>query len=139
MGVSRTAVMTAALRATETARADRLLEAFGEARVRDIVRRTLAGPATQAQLKADVGCDQSTVSRTTSLLRALGVIEPSGIGRTGTWVPAHRDELVGLLLAADRLADAVIRETSEQQLQRSTDTRRLAMRPAEEQSADREK
>jgi DNA-binding transcriptional ArsR family regulator len=115
--------------------ADRLFEVLGEATVRDILRRVLAGPATQAELKADVGCDQSTVSRTTTLLRALGLIESSGGGRSPKWVPVHRDELVGVLLAADRLADAVIREASEQQAQRSTDTRRLAMRPAEEEPA----
>lgn len=113
--------------------ADRLLEVLSEATVRDIVRRVLARPATQAELKADMGCDQSTVSRTMTLLRMLGLVESSGGGRTAKWVPVHRDELVGLLLAADRLADAVIRQEAEQQAQRSSDTRRLAMRPAREE------
>lgn len=111
--------------------ADRILEALGDARTQAIVRRLLEGPATQAELQASVGCDQGTVSRATAALRMLGLVAATGGKRSLTWAPVHRDELVAMILAADRLAEAVLRETAEQQSMRSSHSRRLAVRPAE--------
>src|SRR4051812_12599248 len=109
--------------------ADQLLDALGEPTIRAVVRRLLSEPATQAQLIDEIGCNQSTVSRTTMLLRALGLIESSGAGRSATHQARNRDELVAVLLAADRLAETLIEQAGDQQAERSTETRRLAMRP----------
>jgi hypothetical protein len=48
---------------------------------------------------------------------------------------ACREEVLALLLAADRLAEAVLASQSEMQAQRSSETRRLTMRPAVDEPA----
>ena len=110
--------------------ADQLLDALGEPTIRGIARRLLSAPATQGELIDELGCNQSTVSRGTLLLRTLGVVSSSGAGKSATFTVTTRDELVAVLLAADRLAEALIRRASDQQGRRSTETRRLAVRPA---------
>jgi DNA-binding transcriptional ArsR family regulator len=118
---------------------DRILDALGEPTARSILRRLLSSAATQAELVDDLGCDQSTVSRTSSLLRSLGLVEVSGSSRSAALVAAHRDELLGALLAADRLAESVIEDMINRQADRSTSTRRLAVRPAGQGAKEKER
>jgi DNA-binding transcriptional ArsR family regulator len=116
---------------------DRLLAVLGDPTGGDLVRRLAKASATQAELVSAVGCSQPAASRWITELRAAGaVIEEPGPGRAVVLRLACRDEVLGLLLAADRLAEAVLTYQSELQAQRSAETRRLAMRPAADERAD---
>jgi DNA-binding transcriptional ArsR family regulator len=97
-------------------------------------------PAKQAQIvtrlqEADPMLRQSTVSRTLALLRALGAVDVAGGGASREWSVRRRDELLAILLAADRLADALLGDERERQAERSRETHRLRVRPAEANDA----
>jgi DNA-binding transcriptional ArsR family regulator len=110
--------------------AERVLETLGDPTTRAVLRRLLVDDATQDQVKEVVGCDQSTASRALRVLREVGLVEERRKGRTRLSYVAAREELLALLLAADRLAERLLERASEAQTEQSAETRRLAVRPA---------
>jgi DNA-binding transcriptional ArsR family regulator len=120
--------------------ADRLLEALGDPTARATLRHLLTRPAKQAQIVTQLQQDdpmlrQSTVSRTLALLRALGAVDVAGGGGSREWSVRRRDELLAVLLAADRLADGLLEDERERQAERSGETHRLRVRPAQANDA----
>jgi DNA-binding transcriptional ArsR family regulator len=108
---------------------DRLLEILGDATHRAILRALADGPQTQAGLLAATGCTQSSVSRATALLRGVGLLsEEPGSGRSPLLRLGQHDTVVSVLLAADRLAEALLEADSDRQAERSDRTRRQAIR-----------
>jgi anti-sigma factor RsiW len=116
--------------------ADRLLDALGDSTTRAVLRSLLHEPVTQAELPAVTRCNQSTASRTAALLRALGLVgdEDTG-GRSPTLRVEAREELVAVLLAADRLAESILERQAAAQRTRSRQTRRLNVRSADKGSS----
>lgn len=115
--------------------ADRLLDVLGDATARGVLRCILEKPVTQAELPDVAGCNQSTASRTAGVLRALGLVSDEGGGRSPTLTVDAREELVAVLLAADRLAEAILERQIAAQKAASKRTRRLNMRPADENTS----
>jgi DNA-binding transcriptional ArsR family regulator len=116
-------------------RADQLLDALGDATIRDVMRCLLVAPATQADLVRERVGSQGNLSRVVAVLRALDLLEESGSGRSVLLSIGPRDEAIGLLMAADRLAEATLAAAQAAQESRSTDTRRRAIREATSESA----
>lgn len=116
--------------------ADRLLEALGDPTTRGVLRCLLDQSLTQAELPKTTNCNQSTASRTTGVLRALGLVCDENMGgRSPTLQVESREELIAVLLAADRLAEAILERQAVAQRAASKTTRRLNMRPADNESS----
>jgi len=108
---------------------DRLLDALGDPVARRVVRRLLEGARGQSDLIAELGVGQATVSRAVKLLRAVGLVAPTGGGRSPRLrITGHR-RAVAVLLAVDRLADELLEEEGRAQGERSDATRRAAVHP----------
>lgn len=121
-----------------TALSDRILEALADPTARAVLRRSLHEESTQTQLAANLAATQSTVSRAIASLRTLGLIGDADGRRRGSLLKVQaRDELVALLLAVDRLAEAVLRIECAAQEERSASDRRLAVRDTAEHPSRR--
>jgi DNA-binding MarR family transcriptional regulator len=115
--------------------ADRVLQVLGDGTTRGVLRRLMTAPADQGELASKLSCNQSTASRAIATLRGLGLIEELGRGRSTTLQIVARAELIAVLLAADRLAEVLIEREAEMQADLSAETRRLAVRPADDPPA----
>lgn len=103
--------------------------------MRAVLRRLLESPGTQADVTADLGCNQSTASRAIGTLRSLALVEDDGAAQPIAFRVSARDEVLAVFLAADRLAEALLQREVVEQKAWSEATRRLAIRPAADDSA----
>jgi DNA-binding transcriptional ArsR family regulator len=106
--------------------ANRFLEVLAEPTALQVVRELVEGGLTQAALVEKIGISQSIVSRTIKNLRGAGLIE-SDTPRGALRIRAE-DECLALLSAADRFAEAVLKDDLDQQGALSTRTRRARIR-----------
>jgi hypothetical protein len=113
--------------------ADRLLEAFTEPATLRIVRALAEADQTQASLVGSLGMGQSVASRTLKTLRLLGVVDAES-PRSAIRLRAP-DEVRAVLLATDRLAEALLKEDATDQRELSDRTRRAAVRRAPSERA----
>src|SRR6201996_7993831 len=109
--------------------ADRILEALAEPISLRIIRRLAGAEQTQAQLVEDLEIGQSGASRAIKALRLVGLVQ-AGRRRPPIQLRAG-DELKQLLLAADRLAEAVMAVDADEQTAISAETRRAVIRPSD--------
>lgn len=117
-----------------TTPADRLLDLFGDEIVRRVVRCLLAEELTQKDLIARVDAAQSSVSKAVGLLRTAGVVEARGL-RAAALIVRQPAETLAVLMAADRLAEALAVKDTAAQADRSREDRLLGIRPADESPA----
>ncbi len=107
--------------------ADRHLELLGDTASLQIVRLLAEDELTQASIVERLGMNQSLASRAIKGLRGAGLVT-SDTARGPLRLRAP-DESRALLLAGDRLAEAVLRLDEDDQRTLSTRTRKAAMRP----------
>jgi DNA-binding transcriptional ArsR family regulator len=108
-----------------SAPADRILEALAEPLSLEIVRALSVAEKTQSELVRALELRQSGASRAIKVLRSVGMVEsdsPRGPIRLRA-----EPEVKQILLAADRLAEAVISVDLAQQTKLSGETRRSAI------------
>ena len=108
-----------------SAPADRILEALAEPLSLEIVRALSVAEQTQSELVRALELGQSGASRAIKSLRSVGVVEsdsPRGPIRLRA-----EPEVKQILLAADRLAEAVISVDMAQQRRLSAETRRATI------------
>lgn len=109
---------------------ERLLDLLGDPAARAIARSLAVAAATQRELVAKIGLSQSVASRSLTLMRAAGLVDSEGL-RSPLLRLRARDETVALLLAADHLAERLGDLDAEAQAARTSDDRRLAVRPTD--------
>jgi DNA-binding transcriptional ArsR family regulator len=114
--------------------ADRLLEAVAEPVAVQIVRALASTAQTQVALVGHLGLGQSVVSRATKTLRTAGVIE--SVTPRGELRLRAADETRSLLLAVDRLAEALLADDAERQRLTSAQTRRSQIRRTDSEADD---
>lgn len=115
--------------------ADRLLELLADPLSRDVLRALLDEPETQGGLVDRIGASQSALSRAIKGLRAVGLVEADGL-REALLTPAARDQTLGVLIAADRLAETLLDSEREAQRSASKRTRRAVVRPVTAEPLD---
>ena len=108
---------------------DRLLDVLGDATARRVVQELVNRELSQADLVEAVGFSQPAVSRAVRLLRALGLVSGSTGSRGEHLRLVGRDELSTVLLATDRLAEALVKVQAAAQAERSRRTRRAVIKP----------
>ena len=106
--------------------ANRILEVLAEPVALRIVRALSAEELTQAQLVARLKLGQSVASRALRLLRVVGLVE-SDSPRAAIRLRAE-SEVKQILLAADRLAEAIHGLDGSAQEQLAAQTRRTVIR-----------
>jgi DNA-binding transcriptional ArsR family regulator len=115
---------------------DRLLDTLGDPIARAVVRALLERERSQTDLTEDLGLAQSTVSRIVKVLRAVGLVAPTSGARGQSLAVTAHGETVGILLAADRLAEQLIDREQTVQAERSSATRRAAIQPAKRERSE---
>jgi len=110
---------------------DRLLDALGDPVARSILKTLERADLSQLELIERLELPQATVSRTLKLLRALGLVTQSRPGRGVALSLTVADGTSALFLAADRLAEEVLKGELQAQREESADTRRRIIRPVE--------
>jgi DNA-binding transcriptional ArsR family regulator len=109
-----------------SAPANRILEVLAEPVTLRIIRALSAEDHTQAQLVTRLHLGQSVASRTLKLLRVVGLVEsdsPRSVIRL-----RMEPEVKQLLLAADRLAEALLVVDQADQKTLTRETRRAVIR-----------
>jgi DNA-binding transcriptional ArsR family regulator len=112
--------------------ADRLLDVLGDPIARRVVRLLLSEQLSQADLVSRLEVAQSSVSRAVKLLHATGLVGPIEGGRGPRLAVLAPAQMISFLLASDRLAEHLLDLDAELQASRSRETRRLAVKPADE-------
>jgi DNA-binding transcriptional ArsR family regulator len=115
-----------------SAPADRILEALAEPLSLEIIRALSVDEQTQSELVRGLELGQSGASRAIKSLRSVGIVEsdsPRGPIRLRA-----EPEVKQILLAADRLAEAVISVDVAQQQTLSAKTRRAAIHASQREA-----
>jgi DNA-binding transcriptional ArsR family regulator len=115
---------------------DRLLDMLGDPIAREVLRALLERERSQTDLIEDLGLAQATVSRVVKVLRAAGLVAPTSRARRQLLAVTAHAETVGILLAADRLAEQLIEREQTVQAERSSATRRAAIQPAKREGSE---
>jgi DNA-binding transcriptional ArsR family regulator len=111
-----------------------LLETIADPAALQIVRALAESEQSQVALVERLDIGQSVVSRSLRTLRSVGVVEAAS--PRGALRLRSPDETRAILLAADRLAEALLAEDSLEQRELSNRTRRAVVRRADVDSAD---
>jgi hypothetical protein len=98
------------------------------------VRVLLDRELPQKALTTELAVAQSTISRAVASLKSVGLVRAEGLRDAPLYV-CCRDEVVGVLLAADRLAEELLASDTAAQKRRSQETRRSAVRAVGKEGA----
>jgi DNA-binding transcriptional ArsR family regulator len=112
--------------------ADRILDVLGDPIARGVARLLLSQELSQTDLVARLEVAQASVSRAVKLLRAAGLVAPVEGGRGPRLAVVAPTETISVFLAVDRLAEQLLKHEADAQGHRSRETRRLAVKPADE-------
>ena len=107
----------------------------GDDTIRACLRALLKEPASQKQLIERLAATQSAVSRALALLTAAGWVQADG-SRGAVHRVRDPQGTRQLLLAADHLADALIRADAQEQDERTREDRRLLMNESGEEPGE---